>query len=614
MHGQARAQLVEQRPTGRLAGSLLAVCVVLTVLLLSQQSLQGRLPCSLSTIVQEQAPAGSNSGGSGGTIRGCQLPSVEDSPWAESCLLLRDACVDQGSILLYGQEHRMVPEENRTGSGPYMIEPDLMFKRYIFLHRNSSGRDYRYALPPIKVRPASSQEGTAYLADPAFSACTVPIVWYPMWAGNVAHMFRDNAAKMWGLLEHTSWAAHAKFVLVTAEGHAAPAMNHEIMQPMTSLSVETLADFTSRLPSAPAPDGQRGWVPAAWTAAWGPRASTAGGAAAAAAAAALTPSFEGPPQRCFRHMFVCPRGVNITHWPLHSLGQHLARHYSSASQQQPAAKGTVQAAAEQQAPNTAAASARGGSSSGGDSNSGASSKDGGSSSSSGGERVVRVVFHKRSTPDRQLLNAAELVEQCNSWRHTTAAGRRLRATCREVEMGDLQTGIAAAQEADIFVGIHGANMMNGWLMRPGSSMIELQPFGFDAGAAHLQYPLFNQQDNATQVAWWMISECDPEAWTPGASERKGLGRQQHWPKFRNMRLRWEALEEVLQTAVEWGGDMADYRRRWEEGSWWWWATRNGMQHAGKGQLTKMRCPAEPAAAAGGGKGGDGSGTGGGKLQ
>lgn len=39
----------------------------------------------------------------------------------------------------------------------------------------------------------------------------------------------------------------------------------------------------------------------------------------------------------------------------------------------------------------------------------------------------------------------------------------------------------------------GANMANAWLMRPGSSMIELQPYGFDEGPAHLQYPLFNMR-------------------------------------------------------------------------------------------------------------------------
>ena len=36
----------------------------------------------------------------------------------------------------------------------------------------------------------------------------------------------------------------------------------------------------------------------------------------------------------------------------------------------------------------------------------------------------------------------------------------------------------------------------GWLLRPGSAMIELQPVGFDAGPAHLQYPLFNMEVGA----------------------------------------------------------------------------------------------------------------------
>ena len=42
---------------------------------------------------------------------------------------------------------------------------------------SQNARDYRYGHPPIHVRPASSQEGTAYLAQPAFSSCTVPIIW-----------------------------------------------------------------------------------------------------------------------------------------------------------------------------------------------------------------------------------------------------------------------------------------------------------------------------------------------------------------------------------------------------------------------------------------------------
>ena len=63
----------------------------------------------------------------------------------------------------------------------------------------------------------------------------------------------------------------------------------------------------------------------------------------------------------------------------------------------------------------------------------------------------------------------------------------------QAEITDLASGMAAAQLADVFVGMHGANLANGWLMRPGSSMIEVQAYGFDAHVPHLQDALFNAQ-------------------------------------------------------------------------------------------------------------------------
>jgi len=60
--------------------------------------------------------------------------------------------------------------------------------------------------------------------------------------------------------------------------------------------------------------------------------------------------------------------------------------------------------------------------------------------------------------------------------------------------------------------------------------------------------------------------------------------------------RWEALEHVLQTAIEVAGDMSDYRQRWKEGRWWWWLGAGGrLQQAGPGRFTHMRCPPELAA-------------------
>ena len=39
------------------------------------------------------------------------------------------------------------------------------------------------------------------------------------------------------------------------------------------------------------------------------------------------------------------------------------------------------------------------------------------------------------------------------------------------------------------------------MMRRGSSVVELQAYGFDAGAAHLQYPQANQQVRGLKACW-----------------------------------------------------------------------------------------------------------------
>jgi len=64
----------------------------------------------------------------------CEL-AVEPSQWADSCILLRDACVDQGSIILYGPEHVM--NGSSPGTAPYEIAPTPDYRKYIFLHRGS---------------------------------------------------------------------------------------------------------------------------------------------------------------------------------------------------------------------------------------------------------------------------------------------------------------------------------------------------------------------------------------------------------------------------------------------------------------------------------------------
>lgn len=102
----------------------------------------------------------------------------------------------------------------------------------------------------MHFRPASAHEPRGYLADPSFSSCTVPLVWYSHYLTNPSHMLRDNAALLFGALKETPWAAHAKVVLMTPEGLGAPGFATDAMQPLSELAVETWAELGSRLPSA----------------------------------------------------------------------------------------------------------------------------------------------------------------------------------------------------------------------------------------------------------------------------------------------------------------------------------------------------------------------------
>ncbi|PRW58044.1 hypothetical protein C2E21_3663 [Chlorella sorokiniana] len=534
----------------------------------------------------------------------CEL-DVEQGPIAESCHLVTDVCVDQQMAVLYGSEYHPPPGATRAPAELPLLEPSHRHSHYVLSHRDTGAREYRYPLPPLQFRASSTDEALPYLAEPVFSSCTVPVVYYSHYLVNPAHMFRDNAAVMYGALNESSWGEHAKLVVMTAMGLSPPRFAAQVMEAVTPhMAVETWAQFSSRLPSQPAPCG--GYLPA-------PAVPQQPGSPRA--------SWEGGPQRCFKHMFVCTNGVNSTEtWPLHAFGRHLAKHHlgSLPPEAQSALQAQPPVALQRRLRMVAEADERGSSNGGGSSmkcrrcspagpgmeegGSTDTSDDGGSSGSrsSGGRNsedgssskaepaVLNILFHRRGV-DRLLLNAAELLERCNAWNYTTAAGVQVRARCSEVELTDLFAGIVAAQRADIFIGAHGANMANGWLMRPGSSVLELTMHQFEEGAAHAQYPKRNTFDIDTQVQYWKVLLCDerrypPGSWSPGPKEEedRAAGKIWHplWPKFRNLAVRWEVIDIALREIVEAGGDMEEYRQRWDEGRWWWLSAANQTVYAG----------------------------------
>ena len=142
--------------------------------------------------------------------------------------------------------------------------------------------------------------------------------------------------------------------------------------------------------------------------------------------------------------------------------------------------------------------------------------------------------------------------------------------------------------------------VNGWFMRPGSSVVELTAYGFDEQGQHIQYAARNHnvrgcccwwrrdgegaarpnnspagwgsgnlgpaprspgaspdplrrpalphlvsaaprpaplQDEASQVQYWNLMHCGNDSWTPGDNEVAGLPPVIAWPKNRDLRVR-----------------------------------------------------------------------------
>ena len=144
------------------------------------------------------------------------------------------------------------------------------------------------------------------------------------------------------------------------------------------------------------------------------------------------------------------------------------------------------------------------------------------------------------------------------------------AVCLQVEFESVAGGAATAQTADVFVGLHGASHQNSFFMTPGSSAIEIIPYGFDkdywgdalghfnaeASECHVGgvgAPLVGwggnrvsptscsllacfwspaSQDPSTQLLWWNIVICDPQASEPGIYEAAGWADASGYARYR----------------------------------------------------------------------------------
>lgn len=124
----------------------------------------------------------------------------------EGCLRFENACVDQGSVVVYKQPRRPRADKQAQQAHAVPAQPVPPLPYFV-----EAGEDRRWGpghYPvPLRVRPAAfgsaggspavmGEEAAKYLREPAFSQCTVPVVFYTMQPHNFAHFFRGGCGPL----------------------------------------------------------------------------------------------------------------------------------------------------------------------------------------------------------------------------------------------------------------------------------------------------------------------------------------------------------------------------------------------------------------------------------
>ena len=345
------------------------------------------------------------------------------------------------------------------------------------------------------------------------------------------------------MMGRITWAGHSKIIIATPEQFALPNHLYTLLEPLSNMTVESLGDFSSRIPPGnPVLVGQgEKWLgqftpekPATW---------------------------EGMPQRCFEKLMVCCRkGGKKGGGHLWNTGQVLARYYKPL-----APKINLNFTS---------------SSSGGRINSYNSGGGGNEddkqpqNNNYNNNKSLKVVFHRRSlAATRQLVNLQELLNQCKTWSYTEPTSNIVYSLdCSEWEFTDILSSVAVSQVADVFVSLHGASEVNAYMMKPGSSIIEVIPFAFSKYAGPWgQFGLGSRtvSQPGAELHWWLLQICDPTAFKPGNYEIEKVQPEHMWFRDRHAILEWSALETVLRQIAYVGGDTTKYQGLFDEDKWWW---------------------------------------------
>jgi hypothetical protein len=490
--------------------------------------------------------------------KGCHSFNIDKSDIPSGCTLINKVCVDQGTFILHDPAHQEPHAIDKLPKvSPVYVYPHTLNNVDNAIKELELTGEYRRHMDPPRFRLKSALEPTPYLSKPKFSTCTVPIIVYMQFFMNYWHSFADTTSWISDMMGRIKWAGYSKLIIATPEQFALPNHLYTLLEPLSNMTVESLGEFSSRIPPGnPVIVGQG----VKWLGQFTPEKPA---------------TWEGMPQRCFEQLMVCGRkGGKKGGGHLWNTGQALARYYKPLAPKIDLNFTSSSSRGNNNNNNNNNSYNGGGGGGGRNEDDKQSRNNNNDDDDNNNSKSLKVVFHRRSlAATRQLVNLHDLLDRCKTWSYTEPTSNIVYSLhCSEWEFTDILSSVAVSQVADVFVSLHGASEVNAYMMKPGSSIIEVIPFAFSKYAGPRgQFALGSRtvSQPGAELHWWLLQICDPAAFKPGNYEIEKVQPEHMWFRDRHAVLEWSALETVLRQIAYVGGDTTKYQELFDEDKWWW---------------------------------------------
>ncbi|KAI3432352.1 hypothetical protein D9Q98_003909 [Chlorella vulgaris] len=181
--------------------------------------------------------------------------------------------------------------------------------------------------------------------------------------------------------------------------------------------------------------------------------------------------------------------------------------------------------------------------------------------------TLQVVVGKRTDGYREFRNLTVFLERCNEWKPPLASVYK-RTLCVAHSFGPhaFFESLTLLQDTDVLIAHHGAELVHGWFMPFGSSVVEVRMKGFPDDWASIYFQSTYRSENTH--LYFSAKVVNDDSWEPGAWE-KDKQPNHIYALERRTKLRWNQWEPILEAIVAVNRSMELYeKKKWPDDLRW----------------------------------------------